>query len=117
MLLEFQTLFQASQISWTQYKRGERVGEGGGGGWGAESGFFHTFEQKSSHCVFIKVHRHPQFTCQAGMVADGSLIPSVALLVHPRGTTHSIVDCHKFTGSQNDANEICSSAIGVSGYS
>ena len=33
-------------------------------------------------------------------VADGSLIPSVALLVHPRGTTHSIVDCHEFTGSQ-----------------
>ena len=91
MLLEFQTLFQASPISWIQYI---------GGGWGAVIGLFHTFEQKSSHCVFIEVHRHPQFTCQAGTVADGSLIPSVALLVRPRGTTHSIVDCHEFTGSQ-----------------
>ena len=75
--------------------------EGGGvGRWGAVGGLFHTFEQKSSHCVFIEVHRHPQFTCQAGTVADGSLIPSVALLMRPRGTTHSIVDCHEFTGSQ-----------------
>ena len=73
---------------------------GGGGGWGAVGGFFHTFEQKSSHCAFIEVHRQPQFTYQAGAVADGSLIPSVALLVHPRGTTHSIEDCHEFTGSQ-----------------
>ena len=103
MLLEFQTLFQASPISWIQYIGGGRAGGGGvggGGGWGATGGLFHTFEQKSSHCVFIEVHRHPQFTCQAGMVADGSLIPSVALLVCPRGTTHSIVDCHEFTGSQ-----------------
>ena len=30
---------------------------GGGGGWGAEGGFFHTFEQKSSHCVFIEVNK------------------------------------------------------------
>ena len=34
------------------------------------------------------------------MVADSSLTPSVALLVRPRGTTHSIVDCREFTGSQ-----------------
>ena len=67
-------------------------------GWVAVGGFFHTFEQKSSHCVFIEVHRQPQFTCQAGTVADGSLIPSVA--VRPRGTAHSIVDFHEFTGSQ-----------------
>ena len=33
------------------------------------------------------------------MVADSSLKPSVALLVHPSGTTHSIVDCHELTGS------------------
>ena len=72
---------------------------GGGGGWGAVGGFFHTL-QKSSHYVFIEVHRHPQLTCQAGTVAGGSLIPSVALLVRPRGTTHSIVDYHEFTGSQ-----------------
>ena len=98
MLLEFQTLFfQASPISWIQYIGG---GVGGRGRWGAVGGLFHTFEQKSSHCVFIEVHRHAHFTCQAGTVADGSLIPRVALLVHPRGTTHSIVDCHEFTGSQ-----------------
>ena len=34
-----------------------------------------------------------------GMVADNSLIQSVALLVCPRGTTRSMVDCHEFTGS------------------
>ena len=71
-----------------------------GGGWGAESGFLCTFEQKSSHCVFIEEHRQPQFTCQVGTVADSSLTPSVALLVSPRGTAHSIVDGHEFTGSQ-----------------
>ena len=32
--------------------------------------------------VFIKVHKQPQFTCQADTVID------------------SIVDCHEFTGSQ-----------------
>ena len=68
----------------------EGGGVSGGGGLGAVGGLFHTFEQKSSHCVFIEVHRHPQFTCQAGTVADGSLIPNVAVLVHPRGTTRSI---------------------------
>ena len=68
----------------------------GGGGWGAIGRFLRTFEQKSSHCVFIEVHRQTQ----AGTVADSSLIPSVALLVCPRGTTHSTVDCHEFTGSQ-----------------
>ena len=78
----------------------EGGGVGGGGRWEAEGGFFHTFEQKSSHCVFIEVHRQPQFTYLAGTVTDSSLIPSVALLVRPRGTTHSILDCHEFTGSQ-----------------
>ena len=73
---------------------------GGGGGWGAKGGFFHTFEQKSSHCVFIEVHKHPQFTCQADTAADSSLTLSVALLMHPRGTTHSLVDCHELTASQ-----------------
>ena len=63
-------------------------------------GLPHTFEQKNRHFVFIEVHRQPQFTCQAGAVADSSLIPSVVLLVRPRGTTHSTVDCHEFTGSQ-----------------
>ena len=73
-----------------------------GGQWGgrrAEGGFFHAFEQKSSHCVFIEVHKQLQFTCQVDMVTDSSLIPSVALLVFPSGTAHSIVECHEFTGS------------------
>ena len=94
MLLEFQTLFSGLINILDSVYRGW---VGGGGGWGAVGGFFLTFEQKSSHCVFIDVHRQPQFTCQAGTVADGSLIPSVAL---SRGTTHSIEDCHEFTGSQ-----------------
>ena len=78
------------------YRGGLLVG-GGLGGWGAEGGFFHTFEQKRSHCVFIEVHRQPHST---GTVANSSLTPSLALLVHLRGTRHSIVDCHEFTGSQ-----------------
>ena len=55
----------------------------GGGGWGAEGRLFHTFKQKSNHCVFIEVHKQPQLTCQADKVADSNLTPSVALLVHP----------------------------------
>ena len=70
------------------------------GDWGAKSGFFHKFEQKSSPCVLIKVHKQPQFTCQADTVADTSLTPSLILIVHPSGAVHSIVDCHEFTGSQ-----------------
>ena len=73
-------------------------GRGGGGRWGTEGGFFHTFEQKSSHCVFIEVHKQPQFTCQANTVAGSSLTPSVALLVVPSGSAHSIVNCYEFTG-------------------
>ena len=46
------------------------------------------------------MYKQPQLTCQADTVTDSSLTQSVALLVHPRGTTHSIVDCHVFTGSQ-----------------
>ena len=30
-------------------------------------------------CVFIEVHRQPQFTYQAGMVAYSSLTPSIAI--------------------------------------
>ena len=75
---------------------GGRGGVGGEGGWGDEGGLL---VQKSSHCVFIEVHRQQQFTFQAATVADSSFTPSVALLVHPRGTTHSIVTCHEFTGS------------------
>ena len=37
---------------------------GGGGGWGAEGGFFHTLEQKSNHCVLIEALKHAQLTYQ-----------------------------------------------------
>ena len=75
-------------------------GVGVGGRWGAKGRFFHTFDWKSSHCVSTEAHKHPQFTCQADTVTSRSLTPSVALLVHPSGIEHSIVDCHEFTGSQ-----------------
>ena len=71
MLLEFQTIFQASPISWIQYIWDGQVG----GEWGAEGRFFHTFEQKSGHCTFIEVHRQSQLTCQGGKLADSSLTP------------------------------------------
>ena len=45
----------------------------------------------------------PQFTCQASTVTDNSLTLSAALLVHPSGTTHFILDCRGFIGLQNDA--------------
>ena len=51
-------------------------------------------------CSLKYTDNHAQFTCLAGAVADSSLTTSVALLVCTRGTTHSIVDCHEFTGSQ-----------------
>ena len=75
-------------------------GVGGGGGWGAKGGFFYTFDWKSSNCVSTKVHKQPQFTCLADTDTVSSLTPSVALLVHPSGTAHSIVVCHEFAGSQ-----------------
>ena len=50
--------------------------------------------------MFIEVHKQPQFTCQVDTVAGSSLTPSVALLVYPSGTAHSIVDCHEFTESK-----------------
>ena len=82
------------------YRGGQGGGVGGGGRWGAEGLFFHTFDLKSSHCVTVEVHKQPQFTCQADTVTGSSLTPSLALLVHPCGTIHSKVDCNEFTGSR-----------------
>ena len=48
----------------------------------------------------LKCNKQPQFTCKVDTLTTSSLTPSVALVVHPSGTTHSIVDCHEFTGSQ-----------------
>ena len=42
-------------------------GMGGKGGWEGEGGLYHTLEQKSSHCVLIKVQKQPQYISQAEM--------------------------------------------------
>ena len=79
--------------------------EGGGGCWGAESGFFCTLKQKSSHCVFITVHKQPQFTCQANTVADSSLKPIVVLLVRPVASYTPQWTVMNLQGHKNDASE------------
>ena len=72
-----------------------------GGGGGAESGFFYSLKQKSSHCVLIEVQKGDSVLVRLHeMVVGSSFIPSVALLVHPSVTAHSIVNCHEFTRSQ-----------------
>ena len=76
---------------------------GGGSGEPNAGSSIHLNRKAAIVCSLKCTCRQPQFICQAGMVADISLKPSVALLVCPRGTTHSIVDCHEFTGSQ----ELC----------
>ena len=48
----------------------------GGGRWGAEGGFLHTLEQKSSHCVLMKVKKGAQCTYQANKVIGSSFTPS-----------------------------------------
>ena len=79
-------------------------------------GLFHIFEQKSMNCVFIEVHRQPQFTCHA----DSSLTPSVTLLAHSSGTAyrlHTESTVVNLQGPRNDTNESRpGSVIGVSGY-
>ena len=69
----------------------------GRGGWGAEGRFLHTLEQKSNHCVLMKVKKGAQCTDQAKKAVGSSFIPSVALLTRPSGTIHPTVDCHGFT--------------------
>ena len=88
-----------------------------GAGGEAEGGFFHTFEQKSSYCVFIEVYKQPQFTCQGDTVACSGLTSSVALLVQPSGTVHSIMDHDRVTEVIPVKADlvIFSSLIGVSG--
>ena len=93
----FRQFFQVSPISWIRFIGGERVGMvGGGGRWGAEGRFSMHLNRKAR----LLKYRQPQFTFQAGTVADSSLTPSVALLVRPSGTTYSTVDCQESTGSQ-----------------
>ena len=55
---------------------------------------------KAAIVCLLKCTKQLQFTCQADTVTGSSLTPSVALLVHPSGTAHSIVDCHEYIGLQ-----------------
>ena len=64
-----------------------------------EGGLNHPLAQGKSRCVFNKAQKQPQCTCQDKTVAGSSLTPHAALLVHPSGTIHPIVDCHEFTWS------------------
>ena len=85
--------------------RQEGVEWGVGVGWEPKVGHT-TLEQKSKHCVTIEVHKTAtcmQFACQADTVACKSLTLSIALLVHPSGTVHSIVDCNSLS-CKNDAD-------------
>ena len=67
------------------------------GGWEAEGGLNHPLAQGKSRCVFTKAQKQPQCTCQDKTVVGSSLTPHAALLVHPSGTIHPVVDCHEFT--------------------
>ena len=62
-------------------QEGGEVGE-----WVAEDGFFNTLEQKSSHCVFIEVHKQPVYLSgrygRLQQLTPGAL----ALLMHLSGT-------------------------------
>ena len=70
-----------------------------GGGWAAKGGLSHPLAQEKSHCVFSKIQKQPQCTCQDKTVIGSSLTPHSALLVHPSDTIHPIVDCHESTWS------------------
>ena len=72
------------------------------GGWEAEGGLNYPLAQRKSHCVFSKAQKQPQCTCQDKMVVGSSLSPHAALLVHPSGTTHPVVDHHGFTYAWSD---------------
>ena len=74
----------------------------GGGGWEAEGGINHSWAQGLSHCVFSKTQKQPQHTCQAKVVADSSLTPHAALLMHPSGTIWTDMDLQ---GQKNAAYE------------
>ena len=77
---------------------GERGWGGGGGGWEAKGGLNHPWAQGQSHCVFSKMQKQPQCTCQAKTVAGSSLTPHA--LVRPSSTRYPTVDRHEFTGSE-----------------
>ena len=59
----------------------ERGGVGVGAGWEAEGGLYHPLEQEQGSCVFNKVQKQTQCTCQAETIIGSSLTPRAALLV------------------------------------
>ena len=69
------------------------------GGWEAKSRLNHPLAQRKCHCVFSKAQKQPQCTYRNKMVAGSSLTPHAALLVHPSGTIHPVVDRHEFIWS------------------
>ena len=73
---------------------------GVGDGWESEGGLYHPSAQRQSHYVFGEAKKQPQCTCQARTVVSSRLTPHAALLVHPSGTIHPVVDHHEFTGSE-----------------
>ena len=85
---------------------------GDGGGWEAENGLNHPLTQGKSCCVFNKAQKQPQCTCQDKTVAGSSLTPHTALLVHPSGTIHPVVDRHDLYDQINAAceNAACENA-------
>ena len=74
------------------------------GGWEAEGGLNHSLAQGKNCCVFNKAQKQPQCTCQDKTVIGNSLTPHAALLVHPSGTIHPVMDCHEFTWSDKSQN-------------
>ena len=72
---------------------------------GTEGEVHYTLEQKSSHCVLIKVQKRARCTCQAEIVVGSSFTPSVALLLYLSSTVHPIIDCHEFTRHKYDAGK------------
>ena len=84
------------------------------------SHLFRLFDSKvlCSHCVFIEVHRQPQFPYTGDTVTDSSLKPSVALISAPQWhhTLHSELSwIHRVTEMVPVKADlaICSPAIGV----
>ena len=58
----------------------------------------HLTEKAVIVCPLKCTNSHSSFLSGQYGLTGSSLTPSVALLVCPSDTAHSIVDCHEFTG-------------------
>ena len=58
---------------------------------GSQRWVFHSLEQKSSHCMLMEVQRGQSVLFRSRWSLR-AVTPSVALLVHLSGTTHSTMD-------------------------